>query len=152
MRRILLIFVLIIAAVGIAIGQTKSNNARPSDNAQREIQQSQNQPSGVTVIQAAYYAKPGKADEVLSHRQHACDVLDKLGLPRGRVMRRVGGSDAQPGVMWECEFPNAAALDRFLKAAAASSEFEEVRKYMATLIRNAERRDWEVQESPRQRR
>lgn len=149
MRRILVIFILTIAAPVIAIQQTESNNASSNDNTQLEIKQSQNQPSGVTVIQVSYYAKPGKADEALSHRQHASDVLEKLGLPRGRVMRRVGGSDEQPDVMWECEFPNVAALDHFLKVANASSEFEEVRKHMATLIRNADRRDWEVQESPR---
>jgi hypothetical protein len=152
MRRILVIFILTIAAPVIAIQQTESNNPSSTHNSQLEIQQSQNQPSGATVIQASYYAKPGKADEVLTHRQHASDVLEKLGLPRGRVMRRVGGSNEQPDVMWECEFPNVAALDHFLKIAQASSEFEEVRKYMASLIRDAERSDWEVQESPRQRR
>lgn len=97
-------------------------------------------------MQVFYYAKPGKADEVLSHRQHVSDVLEKLGLPRGRVMRRLGGSDEEPDVMWECEFPNVAARDQFLKVAAASSKFLEARKYMTTLVSKAERSDWEVQE------
>jgi hypothetical protein len=147
MRRSLMISILIIAAPVIAVAQTESKNAGgPADKTPAETRQSQNQSSGANVIQSFYYAKPGKADEVLSHRQHASDVLEKIGLPRGRIMRRVGGSDEQPDVLWECEFPNAAALDQFLKTAAANPEFEEVRKHMATLIRNAERRDWEVQE------
>ena len=151
MKRILVIFVLMIAALVIAIEQSEGNSASSDSDTQGEVRQSQNQPSGVVVIQVSYYAKPGKADEVLSHRQHASDVLEKLGLARGRVMRRAGGSDELPDVMWECEFANAAARDQFLKAATASSEFEDVRKHMATLIRSAERRDWEVQESPGQR-
>jgi hypothetical protein len=53
--------------------------------------------------------------------------------------------------MWECEFPNGAALDHFLKVALASSEFEEVRKTMGTLIRKGERKDWEVRESTGER-
>jgi hypothetical protein len=150
MRRILVIFILIIAALAIVIAQTESNKATSNGNA--PVAQAQNQPGGVTVIQVAYYAKPGKTDEVLSHRQHVSDVLEKLGLPRGRVMRRVDGSDEEPDVMWECEFPSAAALDHFLKVALANSEFEEGFKYMGTLIRKGERRVWEVQESPRSKR
>jgi hypothetical protein len=151
MRRILMIFVLMIAALVIAIEQAESNGVSSESNTQGEVRQSQNQPDGVVVIQVSYYAKPGKAGEVLSHRQHASDVLEKVGLARGRVMRRVGGSEELPDVMWECEFPNTAARDQFLKVATASLEFEDVRKHMATLIRSAERRDWEVQESPGQR-
>src|SRR5215470_4488199 len=102
------------------------------------------EPTGVVVIQVSYYAKPGKADEVFTHRQHVSDLLEKLGLPRGRVMRRAGSSSDQPDVMWECEYPSAAALDEALKSAQASSEFEEARKHMGTLILKGERRDWEV--------
>jgi hypothetical protein len=149
MGRILVPFIFTIAALVIATENTESHSASSNDGRPLEPTQSKTQPSGVTVIQVSYYAKPGKAGEVLSHRQHASDVLAKLGLPRGRVMRRAGGSGEQPDVLWECEFPNAAALEQFLKAASASSEFDAVRKYMATLIRNAERRDWEVQETPR---
>ena len=144
MKGILLIFISLIAAAVIAIGQTDNNDASPNDHAKPGIKEPQNQPGGVTVLQVFYYAKPGKADEVLSHRQHVSDILEKLGLPRGRVMRRVGGSDDQPDVMWECEFPNVAARDHFLEVAAASSEFVEARKYMTTLVSKAERRDWEV--------
>lgn len=110
------------------------------------------EPTGVAVIQVSYYARPGKAEEVLSHRQHVSDLLEKLGLPRGRVLRRAGGSPDQPDVMWECEYPSAAALEQALKSAQGNSEFEEARKYMGTLILKGERRDWEVPNSASQTR
>ena len=98
------------------------------------------------VVQVCYYARPGEADEVLSQRQRASDLLEKLGLPRGRVMRRSGGSDEGPDVLWECEFPSRVALDRALAAARADSELEDVRTRMGTLVRKAELRIWEVRE------
>ncbi len=33
------------------------------------------------------YARPGMEAEVLEWRLHACDVLEKLGTTRGRVLR-----------------------------------------------------------------
>jgi hypothetical protein len=102
------------------------------------------EPPGVVVIQVSYYAKPGKADEVFAHRQHVSDLLERLGLPGGRVLRRAGSSSDQPDVMWECEYSSAAALDQALKSAQGNPEFEEARKYMGTLILKGERRDWEV--------
>jgi hypothetical protein len=152
MRYILAVLLLTIATLVIAIGQTERKAANSNDRTLPDVQTSQTQSRGVTVIQLSYYAKPGKADEVFSQRQHASDVLEKLGLPRGRVMRRMGGSDEDPDVMWECEFPDGAALDHFLKVALASSEFEEVRKTMGALIRKGERKDWQVQETPGRRR
>lgn len=146
MRGILVIFISLIAAAVIAIGQTESNDA---SSAQLGITETQNQPGRVIVLQVFYYAKQGKADEVFSHRQHVSDLLEKLGLPRGRAMRRVGGSDDQPDVLWECEFPTVAARDHFLEVAGASLEFVEARKYMTTLVTKAERRDWEVQGPPK---
>ena len=53
MRRILVVFILIIAALVVAIEQTEINHASSNDNAQLEIKQSQNQPGGVTVIQVS---------------------------------------------------------------------------------------------------
>ena len=46
---------------------------------------------GPIVVQMSYYAKPGKEQEVLSIRLSACDVLEKNGVTRGRVLTR-GGS------------------------------------------------------------
>lgn len=149
MRGILVIFISLIAAVVLAIGQTQTKDASLDGHTPPGIKAPQKQPAKVTVLQVFYYAKPGKADEVFSHRQHVSDLLQKLGLPRGRVMRRAGGSDDQPDVLWECEFPNVAARDHFLEVAGASLEFVEARKYMTTLVTKAERIDWEVQEPPR---
>jgi len=145
----MVIFISLIAAVVISIGQTQSKDASSDDHTQPGIKETQKQPGRVTVLQVFYYAKQGKADEVFSHRQHVSDLLEKLGLPRGRVMRRVGGSDDQPDVLWECEFPNVAARDHFLEVAGASLEFVEARKYMTTLVSKAERIDLEVQEPTR---
>jgi hypothetical protein len=42
------------------------------------------------VEQTSYFALPGKAEDVYRVRLHASDVLEKLGLPRGHVLRRQG--------------------------------------------------------------
>ena len=47
-----------------------------------------------TVVQMSYYAKPGKEQEVLSIRLSACDVLEKHGITRGRILTR-GDSSRQ---------------------------------------------------------
>ena len=151
MRQIVMLLAAMVATPVMAIEPPATDQATPPADAQSAIPPSP-KPAGGTakaVITVAYYAKPGKAGEVLSHRQHASDVLEKLGLPRGRVMRRAGGNEAEPDVMWECEYPSAAALTHALEAAQGSPEFDEVRKHMATLLRNAERRVWEVQEPKR---
>ena len=52
--------------------------------------------AGTIVEQDGYFALPGKAEEVYQVRVQACDVLEKLGLPRGRVLRRQGNSETLP--------------------------------------------------------
>ncbi|MGH9366213.1 MAG: hypothetical protein ACRD3M_00890 [Thermoanaerobaculia bacterium] len=92
------------------------------------------------VVGNFYYAKTGKAAEVLAHRRHACDVLAKLGVPRGRVYRRLQGSSPDlPDVIWECEYPDAAARERALGVVASSKEFDGVMAHMQTLLRRFER-------------
>jgi len=50
-----------------------------------------------TIVEQTWYvALPGKAQEVYRLRLHACDVLEKLGLPRGHVLRRQGNSETLP--------------------------------------------------------
>jgi hypothetical protein len=49
------------------------------------------------VEQTSYFALPGKAEDVYRVRLHASDVLEKLGLPRGHVLRRQGNSETVPG-------------------------------------------------------
>src|SRR5580658_5787903 len=48
------------------------------------------------VEQTSYFALPGKAEDVYRVRLHASDVLEKLGLPRGHVLRRQGNSETLP--------------------------------------------------------
>ena len=94
------------------------------------------------VEQTSYFALPGKAEEVYRLRLHACDVLEKLGLPRGHVLRRQGNSETLPDVMWLMEYPDEAAHQRNLKIRLESPEFTAIRDQMKTLIRHAELGIW----------
>ncbi len=98
---------------------------------------------GAVVEQDGYFALPGKADEVYRVRMRACDVLEKLGLPRGQVLRRQGRSDTLPDVLWQMEFPDDAARQRNLKIRLESPEFSAVREEMKGLIRRAELGVWQ---------
>jgi hypothetical protein len=99
--------------------------------------------TGTIVEQNGYFALPGKAEEVYQWRIHACDVLEKLGLPRGRVIRRQGDSDTLPDVLWQMEYPDEAAHQRNLKIRLESSEFTAVREHMKALIRKADLGIWQ---------
>jgi hypothetical protein len=99
--------------------------------------------AGTIVEQAGYYALPGKAEEVYQVRIQACDVLEKLGLPRGHVLRRQGPSDTLPDVMWQIEFPDDAARQRNLKIRLDSPEFAAVRDRMKTLTTRGELGVWQ---------
>ena len=99
--------------------------------------------AGTIIEQDEYFALPGKAEEAYQVRVHACDVLEKLGLPRGHVLRRQGDSATLPDVMWQMEFPDDAARQRNLKIRLESSEFTAVRDQMKTLIRHAELGVWQ---------
>ncbi|MBC8793195.1 MAG: hypothetical protein C6Y20_16465 [Tagaea sp. CACIAM 22H2] len=82
-----------------------------------------------------YYAKPGKAAEVLAIRRRACAVRRAIGLAAGRVfVRAEEGAGRVPDVTWECEFPTKAAHQDDLDARAASPDFEAVRKTMSAAI------------------
>ena len=102
--------------------------------------------SGHLVVFNMYYANPGMADDVLETRLYASVVRDRLGLPRGRVLRRINDVDGLPEVMWECEFPDIAAHDRDMDARGASDAFEGVRDRMRTLIHRFERTLWQVKD------
>ena len=95
------------------------------------------------VEQTSYFALPGKAEEVYRLRLHACDVLEKLGLPRGRILRRQGNSETLPDVMWLVEYPDEAAHQRSLKIRLESPEFKAVRDEMKTLISHGDLGIWE---------
>jgi hypothetical protein len=110
---------------------------------------------GRIVVQNYYYAQPGRADEVFHWRLHASDVREQLGFPRGRVLRRRGGtaemnaSHELPDVIWECEYPSLDARERDTQAVTATAEFQAVQQYMRTLIRRFERGTYEVEELPK---
>ena len=100
--------------------------------------------AGSTIVeQTSYFALPGKAEDVYRVRLHACDVLEKLGLPRGRVLRRQGNSETLPDVMWLVEYPDEAAHQRSLKIRLESPEFKAVQDEMRTLISHGDLGVWE---------
>ncbi len=86
-----------------------------------------------------YYARPGNAPAVLRQRLLASDVRVRLGLPRGRIISKLEGSDDWPEVIWNRDFTDMAAQDADLQARAASTEFETIRHGMRQLYRRFER-------------
>jgi dienelactone hydrolase len=87
------------------------------------------------VERTQYFAKPGRAADVLAIRRRACAVRRSLGLAAGVVFARAeGGAGRLPDVTWECAFADAAAHRADLDARAASPDFEAVRKEMSAAI------------------
>ena len=86
-----------------------------------------------------YYAKAGRAAEVLTTRWRASEVRVALGLPRGRILVRADPQGEGPDVTWECAFRDATAHARDLEARDRSPEFAAVRARMTTLIDRFER-------------
>jgi hypothetical protein len=84
-----------------------------------------------------YYAHPGQADAVLDQRRHATAIRVSLGLPRGRIFRKLEG--AGPDVRWECEFPSRSDYDKDMSARAASAEFAAARQTMHAFLDRFER-------------
>lgn len=97
------------------------------------------------VVQNYYFAKAGKMEEVYRWRLHASDVREKLGLRRGRVLRRFGDSSQQPDVIWECDYPDLKSREDELKALENNPEFDAVMEHMDTLIDRFDRSIWEVE-------
>lgn len=100
--------------------------------------------TGKIIVQNYYYAKPGKAEEVYRWRIHASEVREKLGLRRGRVLRRTGPSGQLPDVIWECEYPDMASREAEVKILDSNSEFDYVLKHMDTLIDRFDRGIWKT--------
>jgi ketosteroid isomerase-like protein len=96
------------------------------------------------VVQNYYYPKPGNEEAVYQWRLHASDVRTKLGLPAGRVLKKLSGSTLY-NVVWECDYPSAEAREADVKQLDNSDEFKKVQEHMGTLIGNFERAVWEVQ-------
>jgi hypothetical protein len=96
------------------------------------------------VVLNMYYAKPGMENEVLKTRQNASNIRASIGLPRGRILRRINEAEELPDVLWECEFPDIAAHDRDMAARADSDAFEDVRSRMRSVASRFERTLWRV--------
>lgn len=102
------------------------------------------------VVQNYYYALPGKARDVYLWRLHASDVRAKLGLSRGRVLRRRPDPTtdkllpALPDVIWECDYSSPEAREADVARLDKSKEFDEVEKHMDTLIRDFRRVTFEA--------
>lgn len=101
------------------------------------------------VVHNLYYAKPGQSEAVYQWRLHASEVRDRLGFPRGRVLRRVEALDEPsearwPDVIWACSYPSLAARERDAQAIEAAPEFQTVMQHMRTLIRRFDRQLWRV--------
>jgi len=93
-----------------------------------------------TVVQLSYYALAGKEQEVLSIRLSACDVLERNGVTRGRVLIRGGGlrettGGENPDVVWEGEFSDAASLTRYEEIASKHPDFIAAVQKMRTVTR-----------------
>ena len=141
----LLIFFLIVFTFAFAATQVESQSVTLAAS----VQQQPSLRSVPTVVQMSYYAQPGKEEEVLSVRLQACAVLEKMGITRGRVMRRINSPRAtqntdDPDVTWEGEFADAASLKRYEDVADKNPDFLAAREKMGTLTRKTERRYWEV--------
>ena len=118
--------------------------------ATESLAQQQTAHGTTTVVQMSYYAKPGKEQEVLSIRLSACDVLEKNGVTRGRVLTR-GESSREtknadnPDVVWEGEFADEASLKRYEEIADKHPDFIAARQKMSTVTRKpAERRYYQL--------
>ena len=102
------------------------------------------QDQGSVVVLNMYYDIPGMEQEVLQTRLQASEIRQSLGLPGGRVLKRINDAQDLPTVMWEIEFPDIAAHDSDMDARAGSDAFADVRARMKKLIHRFERTLWRV--------
>ena len=84
-----------------------------------------------------YYALPDCAEAVLAQRRRASEIRARLGLPVGRIFKKLEG--AGPDVRWECAFESRADYERDLAARGASEEFARARQDMHKLLERFER-------------
>ena len=96
-----------------------------------------------------YYAKPGRAVDVLATRRRASEIRVRLGLARGVILVAAGHEGAGPDVAWEGAFESPEAHTRDLEVRAASEEFAAVRAEMGSLLVRFERHLWSRDEAAR---
>jgi len=84
-----------------------------------------------------YYARAGQVEAVLAQRRMANDLRMRLGLPPGRIFRKLEGDG--PDLRWECPFATRAEHERDMAVRAASPEFAALRQAMRALLERFER-------------
>ncbi len=97
------------------------------------------------LVQNHYFPKPGREKEVYQQRLLASEVRAKLGLPKGRVLKKVKG-DAAASVIWECEYPSMEARKQDASLLGEFAEFKEVQERMRTLLTRFEKSIWEIED------
>jgi hypothetical protein len=129
--------------------------------AQRAVESHSSVPSSQKnriMVQNYYYAQPDQAENLYRCLLDASDVAEKLGFPRGRLLRRIAmsgnafgtpavdrqGPEELPDVVWECEYPGAATRERDFHAVIASPDYEAVHKRFVPLMRKLERATYEI--------
>ncbi|PWT95822.1 MAG: hypothetical protein C5B52_17015 [Bacteroidetes bacterium] len=90
------------------------------------------------IVQNYYYPKDGNEAKVLELRKQASALRHRLSLPRGRILKRVGG-DGGSYIIWECEYASQASRDHDLEVLGNSEEFKSIQSRMDTLIIRFER-------------
>lgn len=90
------------------------------------------------LVQNLYFPKLGKEEEVYTWRLHASEVRAKLGLPKGRVLKKLSGTGG-PSVIWECAYPSLEAREKDVTVLDKSDEFKQVQAHMSTLLDKFER-------------
>ena len=91
-----------------------------------------------------YYAQPGLEDAVLRQRLRACEVRERLAIPRGRVLSRTSGTGELPDVICEQRFVDVAEHLADMDVRAASPDFASIRTGMRKLYRRFERPLFEI--------
>lgn len=101
------------------------------------------QKSKTIVVQNYYYPKDGLENDVYEWRLRASAVREKLGLPKGRVLKKISGVDG-PYVIWECEYPSTEVREKDVAILDKSEEFKKVEEHMSTLLDKFSRSIWEI--------
>lgn len=91
------------------------------------------------IVQNQYYPKPGKENEVYQCRLHGSDVRARLGLPKGKVLRKMNETGREI-VVWECEYPSLEERKKDVASLEQSEEFRRVQEHMSTLVEKFERK------------
>lgn len=84
-----------------------------------------------------YYAREGQVEAVLAQRVRSSEMRIQLGLPAGRIFKKLEG--AGPDVRWECVFETREAFEADIARRNASEEFTRLRQEMHALLERFER-------------